>query len=96
MQLVEAEEKDANAPKQPTGKTITCRLCKGGHFTSRCPYKDSLAALDNIDTTDVLDGADGPEGAEAMGALAPKGGMDTGAIPGKYVPPCALFPSCRQ
>jgi len=23
---------------------VTCRVCKGDHWTSRCPYKDSLGA----------------------------------------------------
>lgn len=23
---------------------VTCRLCKGDHWTSKCPYKDSLGA----------------------------------------------------
>lgn len=27
-------------------KKISCRLCKGDHFTSKCPYKDTLGILD--------------------------------------------------
>ncbi len=35
----------ANLAKAGAGK-VTCRLCKGDHFTAKCPYKDSLAGLD--------------------------------------------------
>ena len=26
-------------------KIVVCRVCKGDHWTSKCPYKDSLGAL---------------------------------------------------
>lgn len=35
----------ANLAKAGAGKVL-CRLCKGDHFTAKCPYKDSLAGLD--------------------------------------------------
>ena len=25
---------------------VVCRLCKGDHYTAKCPYKDTLAGLD--------------------------------------------------
>lgn len=28
-----------------------CRICKGEHFTSKCPYKDTLQPLDEIAST---------------------------------------------
>lgn len=31
--------------KQLENKKIQCRLCKGPHFTTKCPYKDSLGSL---------------------------------------------------
>lgn len=31
-------------------KKISCRLCKGDHFTSKCPYKDTLGMLDGAGT----------------------------------------------
>lgn len=42
---VHAEE---NAKKEALKKAsgVTCRLCKGGHFTAKCPYKDSLSGLE--------------------------------------------------
>jgi translation initiation factor 3 subunit G len=27
---------------------VVCRLCKGDHYTAKCPYKDSLAGLDGV------------------------------------------------
>jgi translation initiation factor 3 subunit G len=64
-----------NTPK-PAGKALVCRLCKGGHFTAKCPYKDQLAAIDQVDMADA-DEADGP----------PRGGLGAASAGGKYVPP---------
>ncbi|KAI0037164.1 translation initiation factor 3 RNA-binding subunit [Vararia minispora EC-137] len=68
----------ANLAKAGAGKVV-CRLCKGGHFTAKCPYKDSLAGLDGaaIDAPPP-DEDDAPTPAQA--AAAPSG-------PSKYVPP---------
>ncbi|KAK1926142.1 eukaryotic translation initiation factor 3 subunit G-domain-containing protein [Papiliotrema laurentii] len=73
-----AAEVDAG-PKPPAGKAVVCRLCKGGHFTAKCPYKDQLAAIDQVDMDEGAEGA-GP----ATGGLAPRGGSQG---TGKYVPP---------
>jgi len=35
-----------NLVRAGAGKVI-CRLCKGDHFTAKCPYKDTLAGLEN-------------------------------------------------
>lgn len=35
----------ATLAKSGAGKVV-CRLCKGDHFTAKCPYKDTLAGLD--------------------------------------------------
>ena len=29
---------------------VACRLCKGDHFTAKCPYKDTLGGLENTGT----------------------------------------------
>jgi translation initiation factor 3 subunit G len=34
---------------------VMCRLCKGDHFTAKCPYKDSLAGLDGGGAFLILD-----------------------------------------
>jgi translation initiation factor 3 subunit G len=67
----EEEEKKADEAKLGTNsRSITCRYCKGAHFSARCPFKDSLASLE----PDPVDG-----GADDAGAAA-------GAGSGKFVP----------
>ncbi|KAI5795469.1 eukaryotic translation initiation factor 3 subunit G-domain-containing protein [Peziza echinospora] len=29
-------------------KKVACRICKGDHFTARCPYKDTLPPMDEV------------------------------------------------
>ncbi|GJJ10545.1 hypothetical protein Clacol_004772 [Clathrus columnatus] len=58
-------------------KKISCRLCKGDHFTSKCPYKDTLGVLDGADTPPVGDD-DG---------IAPATDAPAAPSTGKYVPP---------
>ncbi|KAG8942781.1 translation initiation factor eIF3 subunit g, partial [Tulasnella sp. 408] len=36
---------ESEMKKQLENKKIMCRLCKGAHFTSKCPYRDTLGAL---------------------------------------------------
>lgn len=77
------EEEDnalASVRDQLKVRTISCRLCSGGHYTSRCPYKDTLQ--------DILPGSENDAAAtDASGlpadASAP-GAMTSG---GKYIPP---------
>lgn len=84
--LEEQATSAAENTKKIANSNITCRVCKGDHWTSRCPYKDTLAPLD-----DILAGGDGtkpaatddvePTPAEAAAAASVK------PKPGKYVPP---------
>lgn len=67
----------ANLARAGAGKVV-CRLCKGDHFTAKCPYKDSLPGLDGADTPPNFGGED--TGTPAEPAAAPTTG-------GKYVPP---------
>ncbi|KAI0263000.1 translation initiation factor 3 RNA-binding subunit [Gloeopeniophorella convolvens] len=71
----EQQTMKANLSKAGAGKVV-CRICKGDHFTAKCPYKDSLAGLDNAEAP-PLDDDDAPPAAAAPAA----GG------PNKYVPP---------
>lgn len=80
-QEAEAKEAEAEAAKQPAGKAVVCRLCKGGHFTAKCPYKDQLAELDSAAT--ALD--DEEPGAPMGSGLAPRGAGPTAG--GRYIPP---------
>ncbi|KAG6332105.1 hypothetical protein ID866_6985, partial [Astraeus odoratus] len=62
--------------KAGAGK-VACRLCKGDHFTAKCPYKDHLAGLE---TAEISTPDEGPfTSAAAEPAPAP--------TTGKYVPP---------
>ncbi|EIW68006.1 hypothetical protein TREMEDRAFT_44982 [Tremella mesenterica DSM 1558] len=66
--------------KAPVGKAVVCRLCKGAHFTAKCPYKDQLAALENLELGDEEPAPAAPSGMSGLGA---RGAGTTG----KYVPP---------
>jgi translation initiation factor 3 subunit G len=54
---------------------VSCRLCKGDHFTAKCPFKDKLGALETAGEEDT--------GAEPAAPAAAGGASTTG----KYVPP---------
>ncbi|KAJ3519062.1 hypothetical protein NM688_g9357 [Phlebia brevispora] len=43
----------ASLARAGAGKVV-CRLCKGDHFTAKCPYKDSLPGLDGGGASCVL------------------------------------------
>jgi translation initiation factor 3 subunit G len=58
-------------------KKVKCRICSGEHFTARCPFKDTMAPVDEP-------GAGGAEGGAAAGEDA-AGGLGAGG--GSYVPP---------
>ncbi|ORY23625.1 eukaryotic translation initiation factor 3, subunit 4 delta, 44kDa [Naematelia encephala] len=77
---VEVEQKEDIAARATGGKTVVCRKCKGNHFTAKCPFKDQLAAIDNVDG----DGMDEEPGLDKAGGLQAKG---MGGVGGKYVPP---------
>jgi len=53
-----------------------CRICKGDHFTLKCPYKDTIGALSDV-SLDETTKAENP----AEAASSNQGG------PSKYVPP---------
>ncbi|KAJ2874801.1 translation initiation factor eIF3 subunit g [Coemansia aciculifera] len=66
-----AEQEKAAAVKS---SKILCRVCRGEHFTAKCPYKDTMTSAE-----DILGG--GPVTAAAASADDGKGG------PNAYVPP---------
>lgn len=76
---VAEENKEEDALKsQLKDKKVACRICKGDHFTARCPFKDTMPPLD-----DTAEGAAG-EGGTGSGGDGP-GGL--GDIKGAYVAP---------
>lgn len=36
---------------QKVSLSILCRICKGNHFSSKCPYKDTYSPLDSLQNT---------------------------------------------
>ncbi|TGZ83137.1 RNA-binding domain-containing protein [Ascodesmis nigricans] len=77
-----AKEEDAPENKlkdQLKDKKVACRICKGDHFTARCPFKDTLPPLDDVaaGTPDDL----GLGGASGAGDMGGSGGGTS------YVPP---------
>ncbi|KAJ6099855.1 hypothetical protein N7467_001390 [Penicillium canescens] len=55
-------------------KKVKCRICSGEHFTARCPFKDTMAPVE-----------EGTAGAGAADVEEDKGGL--GASGSSYVPP---------
>ncbi|RAK71089.1 translation initiation factor eIF3 core subunit g, partial [Aspergillus fijiensis CBS 313.89] len=81
---IQAQEEEKNPEKgsmkdQLKDKKVKCRICSGEHFTARCPFKDTMAPVD-----EPAGGAGGVEGGADEGAAA-AGGL--GATSGSYVPP---------
>lgn len=74
-----AEEEKAGGEKgsmkdQLKDKKVKCRICSGEHFTARCPFKDTMAPIDE------------PSGGADTGAEEPAaGGLGGGTA--SYVPP---------
>jgi len=76
----EAEQQEEKKPtKSLTGGKVVCRLCKGDHFTAKCPYKDTLGGLENNADTGAGPDDDAPPSDPAPGGL--------GSTGSKYVPP---------
>ncbi len=66
----------AEQVKKLQSTNISCRICKGDHWTTKCPYKDTLQPLEEI-----LDSA------ANTGPSAEKSGSIADVKSGKYVPP---------
>ncbi|KAJ7207058.1 translation initiation factor eIF3g [Mycena pura] len=77
----EEETTKVKLSKAGAGKVI-CRLCKGDHFTAKCPHKEALAGLE----ADPAQDEDAPAGGDAS-VPAPGGIGGLGSGGGKYVPP---------
>lgn len=71
---IAAESEEKAMKTSLSGASVKCRICKGDHYTARCPYKESLKPLD---------------GGEADPAAKVMDEVDNGASAstnGKYVP----------
>lgn len=68
----EKTEEKGGIKDQLKDKKVKCRICNGEHFTARCPFKDTMAPMDETPPPDTDDRPIG-------------GGL--GASGGSYVPP---------
>ncbi|KAI9678270.1 MAG: translation initiation factor eIF3 subunit g [Caeruleum heppii] len=59
-------------------KKVKCRICSGEHFTARCPFKDTMAPVDETGGGGGMDG-------EGDGDTPAAGGL--GESKSSYVPP---------
>ncbi|KAJ3892755.1 eukaryotic translation initiation factor 3 subunit G-domain-containing protein [Lentinula edodes] len=76
----ESEQQEEKKPvKSTTGGKVVCRLCKGDHFTAKCPYRDTLGGLENAGDTGA-----GPDDDTVPPPDAASGAGPTGS---KYIPP---------
>ncbi|KAE8149251.1 eIF-3 RNA-binding subunit, partial [Aspergillus avenaceus] len=76
-QAAEAEKnggEKGSMKDQLKDKKVKCRICSGEHFTARCPFKDTMAPVDESTGTDGAAAAEDTAGT-------------VGAGTGSYVPP---------
>lgn len=46
IQDLNAQDQDEDPMNKLKGqKIVSCRICKGDHWTTRCPYKDTLGPM---------------------------------------------------
>lgn len=72
----QAEENDDPLAKLKSTKIVQCRICKGDHWTTKCPYKDTLAPLQ-----EKLEEGNKPE------VPPPSSSAPVSKTASKYVPP---------
>jgi len=65
---------------------VKCRICKEDHWTTQCPYKDTLGPL-RESLTGPVEGEGGPEGGAGAAAAPGPAAAGGGGAGGKYVPP---------
>uniref|UniRef100_A0A8C4QDF2 Eukaryotic translation initiation factor 3 subunit G n=2 Tax=Eptatretus burgeri TaxID=7764 RepID=A0A8C4QDF2_EPTBU len=81
---VESQQEEDPMAKLRGQKMVQCRICKGDHWTTKCPYKDTLGPMqkelaDQLGLTSVDNEGDATSSPAAAAAAAVKSG--------KYVPP---------
>lgn len=90
MQFVHNEEVKEEKEEDPLNKLkaqkmVSCRICKGDHWTTKCPYKDTLGPIQ-----EKLQDGDKPAGEQPAPTQVPVGGVapaQANKPGGKYVPP---------
>jgi len=70
------QDKHEEQAKTAQAKKVSCRLCKGDHFTSKCPYRQELELVgirSDAPPSDDLPPADAPAAASGTGKYVPPG-----------------------
>jgi len=73
------EDKDDPLKKLKGSSIVKCRVCKGDHWTTKCPYRDSLQPLKDIEEKE--------KGKDSVDGGAPASDMGSKSGGSKYVPP---------
>ncbi len=80
------EEKDVKKELAKVAK-IQCRNCKGDHWTSKCPYKDSVPPLEETKAPSPMPATDGTHFLSDRELTRIEATSGPSTFGGKYVPP---------
>ncbi|GFO09655.1 eukaryotic translation initiation factor 3 subunit g [Plakobranchus ocellatus] len=75
---IESDDPLGQVAKEGKLKIVQCRICKGDHWTTKCPYKDTLQPLQEK----LEEGIEKPDIAPVSAPAGPKSSSG-----GKYIPP---------
>ncbi|CAM4343466.1 unnamed protein product [Leuciscus chuanchicus] len=80
-----AQDQDEDPMNKLKGqKIVSCRICKGDHWTTRCPYKDTLGPMQK-ELAEQLGLSTGEK--EKAAGTEPEPAQPVQSKTGKYVPP---------
>jgi translation initiation factor 3 subunit G len=90
MQWIQ-NSKEEVVETQKVSVSILCRICKGNHFSSKCPYKDTYAPLDSLES--AIENAKESKSASTGGKYVPPSMRSRG--PGETMPAREQLPTIR-
>ena len=74
-------EEQGKLMKSVENKKVVCRRCKGDHFTAKCPYRDTLAPMDEGPSGTGTPGRESPDISDSPAAAAGGGGRSAYVAP---------------
>ncbi|KAL8558162.1 Eukaryotic translation initiation factor 3 subunit G [Nucella lapillus] len=80
-------EEDDDPLRKLKSKIVQCRICKGDHWTTKCPYKDTLAPLQEKLSEEPRNSAEEAPAGGGGGEGSGRPGPGPKTVGGKYVPP---------
>ncbi|XP_020496559.1 eukaryotic translation initiation factor 3 subunit G [Labrus bergylta] len=90
-----AQDQDEDPMNKLKGqKIVSCRICKGDHWTTRCPYKDTLGPMQK-ELAEQL-GLSTADKEKPAGSVEPEPAQPAQSKTGKYVPPSLRDGSTRR